>query len=221
MRNGYPKINRSVQKQICRLASGGNFEDITGIPGVSFAGVLRNSNRVASLFFTHIALEERVKEWAQKLNRAYPGLHFQPEILDFDSYCAVFQTRHAGRAPQTLTLFDYIRQNKQEIFGQDPIYEGVQFRAYGNVFTEVDFVAPGMIVKVDEPLRQKTNRSHHRKRKHSSLYKANSFLENNNYPHCREVRLEGIPFDDETWEIALYDICNQEYFSIPKASDKL
>lgn len=206
-------LTREVQREIFRFVRSNGFERKTGIPGWAVAGIIHDSRNRASLLFTQIVLEEKVKEWAKRLNREYSGIHFSYEILDFESYCASFQSRLAGRSPETLPLFDYIRRNAEEIFGRKNIYEGVQFRTSGLVVTEVDFVASGMLVKVDELLKLADNRSHHRKRKHNSLYKAQSFIVANGYPDHKLVRLEAKPVSSEKWDIRLYDIEGKKYLS--------
>ncbi|MEM4246949.1 MAG: hypothetical protein QXR48_01755 [Candidatus Woesearchaeota archaeon] len=204
-------LTREVQREIFRFVRSNSFERRTGIPGWAVAGIFHDSRNRASLLFTQIVLEERVKEWAKMLNRDYAGIHFSYEILDFESYCASFQSRLAGRSPETLPLFEYIRRNGTYIFGKGDIYEGVQFRASGLVVTEVDFVASGMLVKVDGPLRRTDNHSHHRKRKHNSLYKAQSFIDANGYPDHKLVRLEARLVSNEKWDICLYDIEGRRY----------
>ncbi len=200
-----------IQRQIFRQVRRNNFERVTGIPGWAVAAVLRESRNCASIFCTPVALEERVREWVERLKSEYCGIHFRHEILDFNSYCTVFQSGWAGRSEKTLPLFNYVRDHKQEIFGINAVYEGVQFREYCRVITEVDFVTPEMLVKVDEPLRQAQYRSEHRARKHNSLRRAGNFLENNDYPACSLVRLEGIPLGNGRWEITLYDIDSKKY----------
>ncbi|MEM2916081.1 MAG: hypothetical protein QXT19_01870 [Candidatus Woesearchaeota archaeon] len=202
------QLSRETQRQILKEVWSNKFEHRTGIPPWSFVTVSHNSQYHASLFFTPVALEERVKEWCQKLTREH-GIHFRYEILDFDSYCRVFQSGFAGRSPETLPLLHYVHDHRREIFGTDDVYPSVQFLEAGRVITEVDFVAPGMLVKVDEPLRQKRNRSQHRKRKHNSLHRACDFIEQHDYGHCRRVRLEGIPLGWDEWEIALFDVARK------------
>ncbi len=204
----YKCLNHAIH-DLYRFVRSGYFSIQTGIAQNAVASIIDSGNGLM-IYFTPAALEKRVDSWLNALRNKDNSIDFQAKILGFWEYCNVFQSRCIGRHPGAQSLIDHVRKRKEDIFGSSSVYEGVQFFESCKTLTEVDLVAPGMLVKVDEPLRQARYRSEHRARKHRSMRKAQEFLARHNYPYCRAVRLEGMPIDDDCWEISLINTANGE-----------
>ncbi|MEM4240109.1 MAG: hypothetical protein QXM31_03580 [Candidatus Woesearchaeota archaeon] len=202
-------INRTVH-ELYRFVRSGYFLSKTGIAQRNVASIIGDSSNEITVYFTPPVPEKKANAWLDKLCKTDDSIDFRAKILDFAEYCSIFQSRCTGRHPGSYSLIDHVLKHKEEIFGSSNVYEGVQFFESCRTLTEVDMVAPGMLVKVDEPLRQVHYRSEHRARKHRSIRKAQEFLARHNYPYCKAVRLEGIPLEDDCWEISLINAANGE-----------
>ncbi len=205
-------INRTVH-DLDRYVRSSYFFRETGIVQRNVASIIGDYSNKITVYFTPPVPEKNVNAWLDTLRKRNDSIDFRVKILGFEEYCNAFQSCCTGRDPMTRALIGHVMKHKEDIFGASGVYEGVQFFESCRTLTEVDIVATGMLVKIDEPLRQKHYRSEHRARKHRSMRKAQEFLARHDYPYCRAVRLEGIPVDENCWEISLIDAANGECIS--------
>jgi hypothetical protein len=94
----------------------------------------------------------------------------------------------------------------------------VQIVENGETLTVVDFAKQGMIVKVDEFVKEKQYRSKRRARKNNGLRRAQRFFERHGFP-VQAIRLDGMR-DGNNWNISLVDITTGSRMSCQKPPAK-